>query len=164
LFLQLGGYRESLVHQGEEGDYCIRMLDRGWLTRLGTSDPIFHYESPRRDYGRMDFYGRRNAILFVWHHVPVPWFPVQFALTFVGCVTTAIKIRRFKNMTAGICAGYYGCFQQWSERSPVSKRTYLLSRRLRKRGPLPLEDIALEATIRRQAGLASPSRTPPVDE
>src|SRR5262249_30284552 len=72
VFLQIQGYRETLVHQGEERDYCIRMLDHGWLTRLGCSDPILHYESPRRDFGRMDYFGRRNDILFAWHYVPLP--------------------------------------------------------------------------------------------
>jgi glycosyltransferase involved in cell wall biosynthesis len=143
LFLQLDGYRETLVHQGEEGDYCIRMLDRGWLTRLGGADPIFHYESPRRDFGRMDYFGPRNAILFVWHYVPFPWFPVSLAATFVNGVRTAIRIRRFYHMAAGLCAGYFECCRRWSERSPVSRHTYSLSRRLRKKRALPVDDIML---------------------
>ncbi len=58
IFLKLGGYRDHLVHQGEESDFCIRMLDAGYLVRLGRSDPINHWESPKRDLRRMDFYGR----------------------------------------------------------------------------------------------------------
>ena len=50
LFLRLGGYRGCMVHQGEEIDYCIRMLDAGSVVRLGRADPIHHFESPRRDF------------------------------------------------------------------------------------------------------------------
>ena len=124
LFLELHGYRDTLVHQGEERDYCIRMLDRGWLTRLGNSDPILHYESPRRDLGRMAYFGRRNDILFAWHYVPLAWFPVHLAATSINGVRTAIRYGRFHSMAAGICAGFVECFRRWSERSPVSKRTY----------------------------------------
>ena len=56
VFLACGGYREFLVHQGEEGDFCIRMLAGGHHVRLGNSDPIHHFESPRRDFRRMDYY------------------------------------------------------------------------------------------------------------
>src|SRR5262249_45469222 len=50
VFLNIGGYREQLVHQGEEADYCIRMLAAGFLVRLGYGDHIHHFESPRRDF------------------------------------------------------------------------------------------------------------------
>jgi glycosyltransferase involved in cell wall biosynthesis len=143
LFLQMHGYREALVHQGEERDYCIRMLNCGWLTRLGNSDPIFHYESPRRDFGRMDYFGRRNDILFAWHHVPLPWLPVYLAATSFNSLRSACKVRRFYHMAAGMCAGYFECFRKWSERSPVSNRIFLLYRQLKKRGPLPIDDVNL---------------------
>ena len=30
MFLALGGYRESFVFYGEEKEYCLRLLDRGY--------------------------------------------------------------------------------------------------------------------------------------
>ena len=72
VFRQLGGYRPALFHQGEERDFCLRMLDAGHVVRLGRADPIHHFESPRRDTKRMDLYGRRNDVLFAWHNVPWP--------------------------------------------------------------------------------------------
>jgi hypothetical protein len=56
-------------------------------------------------------------------------------------VRTAIRVGRFHDMAAGMCAGYLECFRRWSERSPVTKRTYLLSRQLKKNGPLPMDDV-----------------------
>ncbi|MCC6580401.1 MAG: glycosyltransferase, partial [Phycisphaeraceae bacterium] len=52
LFNQLGGYQEALFHQGEERDYALRLLDAGYVIRLGKADPIHHHESPKRDTTR----------------------------------------------------------------------------------------------------------------
>jgi glycosyltransferase involved in cell wall biosynthesis len=143
LFLQMHGYREALVHQGEERDFCIRMLECGWVTRLGNSDPILHYESSRRDFRRWDYFGRRNDILFVWHCVPLRWFPVHLAAASFNGVRTAFRVGRYYSMATGMFAGYCECFRRWSERSPVSKRTYLLYRNLRKSGALPFDEVGL---------------------
>jgi glycosyltransferase involved in cell wall biosynthesis len=141
VFLQIHGYRETLIHQGEERDYCIRMLEHGWLTRLGCSDPILHYESPRRDLARIDYFERRNDILFAWHCVPLLWFPLHLAATSVNGIRGAFKARRFYSMAAGMFAGYVECFRRWSERAPVSQQAYVLSRRLKKNGPLAMDDV-----------------------
>jgi glycosyltransferase involved in cell wall biosynthesis len=139
-FLRVGGYREALVHQGEERDLCIRMLERGWFKRLGNSDPIIHYESPRRSFSRMDYYGRKNDILFAWHNVPWPWLPIHVIATTLNGVVAAFQARRFSSMFQGACMGYFDCIRRWSERSPVSRQTYALSRSLKKTGARRVDD------------------------
>src|SRR5262245_26610395 len=58
VFLELGGYREQTIHQGEEMDFCIRLLNNGYVVRLGLGDVIIHHEA-QRDLRRIAFYGRR---------------------------------------------------------------------------------------------------------
>ena len=83
VFLKVGGYREHFFYMGEEGDLCLRMMQAGYVMRLGRADPIHHLESPRRNLGRAGFSGRRNDILFCWHNVPMSHFvPHLLATTF----------------------------------------------------------------------------------
>jgi GT2 family glycosyltransferase len=141
LFLKLGGYRQFLFHQGEEEDYCIRMLAAGYVVRLGASEPIHHMESPRRDRRRMDFYGRRNNILFAWYNVPMPIFPVHLAGTTLNGLRHAFASRRFVKMFQGLASGYLQIASQWGERKPVSAAVYKLDRYLRRSGPVELSQI-----------------------
>lgn len=141
LFLKLGGYREVLVHQGEERDFCIRLLQAGRVVRLGRADVIHHYESPKRDRGRMDYYGRRNDVFFAWHNVSMPFLPLHLAGTTLNGICAAWHSRRPVRMVQGILSGYAGCLRQWYTRSPVSPFVYRLHRRLRKSGPCALEEI-----------------------
>jgi glycosyltransferase involved in cell wall biosynthesis len=198
VFLALRGYREHLVHQGEEGDFCLRMLAAdaaqvmtdsggreterdlfnhgghrehgglvcseaglrpdsravasesdslasgladlpisesltrsasipassspatshsplatplksavpGFFVRLGNSDPIIHNESPKRDYSRMDFYGRRNDVLFHWQNTPMPDLLWQLPKTIAGGLVCAATVGRWRKMLEGIGAGF----------------------------------------------------------
>ena len=139
VFLKLGGYRDHLVHQGEESDYCIRMLDAGYVVRLGRSDPIKHWESPKRDVRRMDFYGVRNAILFVWQNVPWSVLPVYLAVTTFNCLRWSFEPKRLWVRLKGVLVGYRDSAKY--RRAPVSTSAYQLYRELRKQGSKRLEDI-----------------------
>lgn len=141
LFLAQGGYREQLVHQGEERDLCLRLLDAGHLVRLGAADPIHHYESPKRDWARMDYYGRRNDVLFAWHYVPMPYLPVYLAATLANGARAAWRAGRVSRMAAGAIAGIADGFIHPGDRQPVSARIYRLHRRLKKRGPVLLDSL-----------------------
>jgi glycosyltransferase involved in cell wall biosynthesis len=141
LFVQLGGYREHLVHQGEETDFCLRMLNAGYVVRLGSADVIHHMESPKRDFRRMDYYGRRNDILFGWHNVPGPYLLPHLAATSLNGLAFGVRQGRSGQMLSGLLGGFVASARYWSNRSPASPTIYRLHRRLRKSGPRALDEI-----------------------
>lgn len=147
-FLELHGYREELFHQGEESDLCIRLLAAGYVVRLGLGEPIHHFESPRRDFRRMDHFGPRNAVLFAWQNVPFPRLLMQLPMTVAGLLTLTLNPSRLATRLAGIAGGLRACLRV--ERSPVSDSAFRLWRRLRAAGtPLRLAEIAGELEPRR---------------
>ena len=141
IFLKVGGFREHFFIMGEEGDLCLRMMSAGYVTRLGSADPIHHTESPRRDFGRIDYYGHRNNILFAWHNVPMPFLPFHLMVTSLKGFLLAVRIRRFKKNLLGMARGYVDCFRWWKKRDPVPSKIYRLHRLLKKRGPVLLSNI-----------------------
>jgi GT2 family glycosyltransferase len=138
VFLALGGYREFLFHQGEEEDLCIRMLEAGKFTRLGKADPIYHYESPTRDFRRWHVYEARNRLLFCWYNVPMPH--VLFHAPAITVKRALYSLRRGRPLwTAhGLARGIGACVNQVAQRRPVHPKTFRLFRTLR-RQPVALE-------------------------
>jgi len=141
LFLKLGGYREFLFHQGEEEDYCIRMLAAGYFVRLGRADPIHHFESPKRDFRRRDVFGRRNTVLFAWCNVPLPFLPLHLLGTTINGLRTGVRVWRLRQMTYGLLVGYASIFRYWGERRPVPIRVYRAFRRLRAASNVQISDV-----------------------
>ncbi len=144
LFLALGGYRKLLVHQSEEEDYCVRLLNAGYITRCGTADPVHHFESPRRSWKRMDYYGARNKVMYAWNNVPFPFFPMHLA---VSTFMTSIYARhpaRCLTRLRGVLAAYTLCCTFQGDRRPVQPAVYRLSRELKRRGAIPLGEIEPE--------------------
>lgn len=136
VFNRLGGYREVLFHQGEEGDLCIRMLQAGYFVRLGRSAPIWHYESPRRNRQWIEIYGQRNLMLFAWHNVPTLHLPFYLAATIAKGLLWGLRRRCLWLRCRGTMRGVATIVQQWNQRRPVNGATFRLYRRLKKRGPL----------------------------
>ena len=130
LFLKLGGYRVNLIHQGEEGDFCIRMLNFGLFVRCGSSDPIIHHESPKRDFQRMDYYGCRNSILFLWQNAPFKNLPIYLIGTTINCLRWTFVPKRFLTRLLGVIGGYLDFLK--APRRPVSRSTFFLWNRLKR--------------------------------
>ena len=133
-FIRLGGFRTSFVHQGEEEDYCIRLLNQGYPVLLGSGDPILHYESPKRSWERMDFYGSRNLILFAFFNVPLVFLPLQFVTSALKSILFGFRIRRPYQKTRGVWHGVVDGIRMLSrERSAVRMQTYRDYLRLKKK-------------------------------
>ena len=144
LFLALGGYREVLVHQSEEEDYCIRMLNHGYIVRLGSSQAIVHFESPRRSWTRMDYFGARNKILYAWHNVPQPYLIGHLAMTTAKTLLYTLHPSRFAIRLKGVVNAYHAILSRATARQPVQPATYLMSRKLKRHGPIRIQHIEPE--------------------
>lgn len=144
VFLSLGGYRPELFYMGEEGDFCVRMLSRGYITRLGQADPIHHHESQSRVHRRADLYGRRNDILFGWQNVPLMRLPDYWARSIFGGVRHGLYVGRAPRMIQGLGWGFASVAFRWDSRKPVSPTTYFLYRRLKHAPYLALDIFEAE--------------------
>lgn len=133
IFLKIGGFRTSFFHQGEEEDYCIRLLEQGYPVFLGKGNAIHHYESPKRSWERMDFYGSRNLMLFAIFNVPLIYLPAQLVGSAIKSFLYGFKIRRPYHKSRGVLYGFLDGFKlAMKERKPVSTKTYLKYRELKK--------------------------------
>lgn len=153
LFLAVGGYRRVIRQQGEEPDLAIRMLDAGFVTRLGLADPVDHFHSTARDFARFHRLGARNQILYAWHNVPMPYLPAQLAASTLGALRLGLEIGEPRRKLEGLAAGYAAALRELWRRRPVARSTYRLVRRMH-RAPLPLD--ALEPLLPPPAAVDGP--------
>ncbi|MFM7180236.1 MAG: glycosyltransferase family 2 protein [Verrucomicrobiales bacterium] len=138
VFVSLGGFDSSLVHQGEERDFCLRLLVAGYHVRLGTSSPIIHHRSSARDKTRMAYFGRRNDLWFIWRHVPFPQMIYRMAASTLAGFWHGLRNHEIVPTFRGIVTGFVAiCFGK-VRRQPVASETYNHFRRLREHGPTAL--------------------------
>ncbi len=135
---ELGGYREFLIHQGEERDLCIRLLDRGYEVLYGDAGPIVHLYSPSRDRRRISYYGIRNTLLFNWLNVPQPYVWLRLLADSLQLLSYKPGWRATPRRMWYVLAGWGGCARRLFDRQPVSRQTYRLFRSLPRHGPVPL--------------------------
>jgi glycosyltransferase involved in cell wall biosynthesis len=128
--LGVGGYREFFVHQGEERDLSLRMLEAGYGTVYGSGGPIVHTVSPKRDSARISRYGIRNTLLFEYLNVPVPYLLPRL-------VYDSVRLACYKPYSGQSLRRVGTVLRSWadlvsfrSERRPVSISTYRLYRSL----------------------------------
>jgi len=138
VFRKLGGYREYLYHQGEEDDYCLRMMDAGYFVKCGRADHILHHVSAARDLEKIAYFAARNAVLFAWANVPMPYFIAHiFGTTAVNFLSGLRKGLLWATIK-GLVRGYMDIISSPAKRIPVSLHAYKLSRKIRKQGIMEL--------------------------
>jgi GT2 family glycosyltransferase len=140
-FLEAGGYREQFFYMGEEGDLCLRLLNRGYVVRVGAADPIHHLESPLRNSALADFCGRRNDLAFAWHNVPSSRLPLHLAGTTLNGFVSSLRAPNPISALRGMASGFAEIAKGNVRRDPVTAQVYRLQRLLKKSGPLRLTEI-----------------------
>jgi GT2 family glycosyltransferase len=140
VFVELGGFRTTLFHQAEEADFCLRLLEAGYVVRLGRAAPIRHHGSPTRDLERTWFYECRNAILFAWHNVPMPDLLMRLLKTTLHMLWLGRGVRRTGLFARGLVSGIGAALSDRSGRQPVRRDIWRLYERLGRR-PAGIEDV-----------------------
>lgn len=143
IFRKLGKYRGYLFRQGEESDYGIRVLNAGYITRVGQADLVHHFPSPSRDTKAISRYAARNSVLFAWHNVPSPLLYVHWAGTTFNLIRFGFKKGHTREVLGGLWEGFKQVRRYRDDRAPVSPAAYRLFRQLMRApgGCVPLESI-----------------------
>jgi GT2 family glycosyltransferase len=141
LFLGLGGFRQSLFHQGEEQDLCLRLLAAGGLVAIARTAPVLHHASPKRDQLRAWVYGPRNDILFAWHNVPMPDLIGRFLKVSAYQLWLGVRVRRPLVFARSLADGYRHALRHRRSRKPVPRPVYRLYSDLESRVAVKLDEI-----------------------
>ncbi len=132
---QMGGYPGLLVHQGEERDLCIRLIDQGWDVRFAQTPPIVHLCSVRREVGRIGYYGYRNLMLFNWMRTPTRYLIPRLGVDIAQLLIYRFSFRLIAIRLWSVACGFACMLKYGSERRPVSLAAYQKYRSLRGHGP-----------------------------
>ncbi len=147
-FLDLGGYRTSFVHMGEEPELCVRMLAKGFVVRLGRADALHHLETERgRMLARNVRLVVRNQLLDAWLNTPARYLPGRLVRILVKSAHDSLRWRHPGAAATGVWEAVRHAAGGSDRRAPVSREVWELLVDIRKRGPLRLEEV--EATLSR---------------
>ena len=132
LALQVGGYREFLIHHQEERDFGLRILDAGWAIIYAATRPLVHTWSSNRQPDRIMLFGVRNTILVLFLNVPFPLVVPHLVASCWNSIAYKFSIRTLPWKAWGVVLGFAACIRHAQERRPVRQATYLSFRRLQK--------------------------------
>lgn len=140
-FTAVGGYADFKEH-GEETDLAVRLLDRGHVVRLGRADRIVHDEAQLEKPARSYLHSSRNHLVGVWRNAPWPYLPGRLAVVAAKALLVGISGRQPRAALEGIATASRDCVAGRVPRAPVRRATWVLARKLIRRGPLQLEVVS----------------------
>lgn len=146
LFVELGGFSTLIPQQLEEQEFCARMLDAGYVVRLGRADPIHHIESSNRSRTGMYYHQARSHLLFCWLRAPAAALPLELLRVSARRWRRAARSGYGWVSCKGLIAGLLAGPRFWHHRQAVKASTWRLLRKLRK-NPLSIESIAATTAL-----------------
>ncbi len=141
LFLALGGYG-GVGRQGEESNYCIKMLSAGYIVRIACAGWVNHYPIvKKRDENYIAYSGAMNRVIYTMQHVPFPHVITHMAGVLVNQVRVGFRDGRLKHCLRGVLDGWSWYQANKQVRKPISPLVYRLSRVLVSGQAIPFSEI-----------------------
>jgi GT2 family glycosyltransferase len=143
LFLELGGYKETMWFCGEEDEYCKRLLNRGfYVVYLPQARVIHSYSEIGRDRIMRMRFACRNKCFDAAYNEPLPLMLVSIPWRILGYIRWRKVPSQYYNFSdkGGVRWILRELFTKfpavWSERHPLKWITYLRWRKIRKGSPV----------------------------
>jgi len=153
-YLAVGGYNRDLFNMSEEADLCLKLLNLGYVTRLGRADPMRHHKSSLRDSQAIEIRIRRNALIRCWSHVPLRYLAQAMLGQIVMFLTKWRGSAGWYATLVGLGQGIFGVLRHPMRRRPVSTLAYRAWLKLRQAEPVILSQFESELPeIRNTAGV-----------
>ena len=90
---EVGGYRDFFEYYGEEAEYALRLLDRGWRIVLCPQLVVHHRVSPvGRSTARIARYSFRNSLWTLVLNVPFPRVLLELAWKAVSNAVETVRV------------------------------------------------------------------------
>jgi GT2 family glycosyltransferase len=140
-FMRVGGYRRELVHFGEEADLCARLLEAGYVTRLGRATPARHYLSPIRNRTWERYYAARSGIVASYMNLPARAVVPALAGWTARELLAIAKYGKPLTTLRGLGGGYRDILINARKRRGLSWPVHKLLRELKRNGPMKLDDV-----------------------
>ena len=157
--LAVGAYRSTIRFSSEESDLCIRMLDRGYVTAVGTASPVLHVPPGDQVWSqrRKDLW--TNDVLFKWHFTPWIYLPLAMASHPLNHAGKALREGHFVEYLSTTASAMFTAVQRIGARQPVQWSTYRFWRTLARRGMAPLSEVErILPTLRAVPGIERAAR------
>ncbi|MDX5962965.1 glycosyltransferase family 2 protein [Rhodococcus opacus] len=123
-FLELGGYPDYLIRQGEESFYSLLAMNAGRKVEAIHAVPLHHHHSPIRDNEKIVFYARRNEVISALLLWPVHMLPNRIARLTARLIRSIASTRLVKANVSGFLAGVFaGGIKMRADRRPVKPAT-----------------------------------------
>lgn len=140
IFEKHGPFRTIIRFMNEEDDLTLRLLDGGIFTGMVKTEIVQHMQSAARNTRFADIFGRRNDILFHAYNAPGHQVLVNLLGTMYKGLLFGARNGRLMRTIHGYYLGYALLFKTLrNERQPVSNASYKLYNRLKRHGPMQLE-------------------------
>ncbi len=154
--LKAGGYREFFIHQGEERDLCVRMLQHGYRVVYGAGSPVVHLVSDTRDQERINVFGVRNTLLFDSLNIPHPYMVPRWLLDAARLFAYKLSLRNLPSRLGYVLRGLGSCVRHAADRHPVAREVYLRYRSLPGHGPIPAPSTPCPSPLMQAQDSAGP--------
>src|SRR5690606_28493803 len=118
----------------EEPDMAIRMHSLGYELEQGSTPPLVHTKSPKRDARTQDRYGIRNQIYFFWMNLPFEYALIRSVAYFFGMLRYRFDMKDMPGRVRAYAEGFLTLPRHFADRQPVSRACYRRFRSLPSHG------------------------------